>query len=108
MLPVLTLLDVLHAILDAPQPRTHTTGFVFEWTTAAVLTQNFAVIRRNGGNLRTALAAQPFSTLLSGLEFRPVHMRAPFPSRYPLWAAFAERITNGTEFPSATFPTTIA
>ena len=98
LLPASTLSDVLHAILDDPQPRTHPTEFVFEWTTAAA-TQNLTVLRRYGGDLRTALAAQPFSTLSPGSEFRPVHMLAPLLSRHPLWSAFAERITDGAEFP---------
>jgi hypothetical protein len=56
-----------------------------------------------GGHLRAALAAQPFSMLSPGSEFRPAHQLAPLLSRHPLWPAFAERITAGAEFPSLTF-----
>ncbi len=48
----------------------------------------------------TAHAAQPFSTLSPWSEFWPVHMLAPRLSHHPLWAAFAELITeDGMEFP---------
>jgi hypothetical protein len=95
--------DVLWAILAAPQPRTHTTEFVFEWTTAAA-TLNHAVIRRHGGNLRSALAAQPFSMHLPGSEFRLAHQLVPLLSRHPLWALFADWITDGAEFPLVNIP----
>jgi hypothetical protein len=72
--------------------------FVFEWRMAAA-THNLAVLRRYGGNLRTALAAQPVSTISPGSEFRPVQLLAPLLSRHLLWAAFAGRITDGAEFP---------
>ena len=49
LLPATILPDVLHAILVARQPRTHTTEFVFEWTIATA-THNLAVLRRYGGN----------------------------------------------------------
>jgi hypothetical protein len=98
LLPATILSDVLYAIMAAPQPRTHTTEFVFAWTTAAA-THNLAVIRRYGGGLRTALAAQLFSTLSPGSEFRPAHLLAPLLSHHSLWAAFAEWITDGAEFP---------
>ncbi len=97
LLPVTILPDMLHAILAAAQPRMHTTEFVFEWTMAAA-THNLAVLRRYGGNLSTALAAQPFLSLSPGSEFRAAQLLAPLPSRHPLWAAFAERITDGAEF----------
>jgi hypothetical protein len=45
LVPAPMLLVVFHAILAAPQPRTHTTEFDFEWTTAAA-THNLTVIRR--------------------------------------------------------------
>ena len=102
--PGTTLPDVLWAILAAPQPRSHTTEFVVEWKTAAA-THNLAVICRYDGNLCGALAAQPSSTPSSGSEFRLAHQLAPLLLRHPLWAAFAERITDGAESPSSTFPT---
>ena len=97
-LPRLLLSDVFHAILDATQPRTHPTAFVFDWTPAAAA-HNLAVLRRHAGDLRVALAAQPFSTLSPGSEFRSAQILAPLLSRHPLWPAFAERITDGAEFP---------
>ena len=45
------------------------------------------------------LAAQAFSTLSPGSEFRPAHILAPLLSRHHLWPAFAEQITAGAEFP---------
>ena len=75
----------------------------FEWTTAAA-THNLAIIRRYGGNLRTPLAAQPFSTLSPGSEFRLAHQLAPLLLRHPFWAAFAELSTNGAEFPLVHIP----
>ena len=103
LLPATVLPNVLHAILAAPPPRTHTTEFFFEWTPAAA-THNLAVLRRYGVDLRTALAAQLFSTLSPGSEFRPARLLAPLLSRHPLWAVFAERITAGAEFPLVDIP----
>ena len=103
LLPGTTLPDVLWAILAAPQPRSHTTEFVVEWKTAAA-THNLAVICRYDGNLCGALAAQPSSTLSSGSEFRLAHQLAPLLLRHPLWAAFAERITDGAESPLVDIP----
>ena len=103
LLPAPRLADVFHAILAAPQPRTHTTDFAFDWTPTAAA-HNLAVLRRYGGQLCAALAAQPFSTLSPGSEFRPAHQLAPLLSRHPLWRSFAERITDGAEFPLADIP----
>ena len=102
-LPLSTLPDVFHAIIDAPQPNTHTTEFVFEWTPAAAA-NNLAVLRRHAGNLRVALAMQPFSTISPGSEFRPARTLAPLLSHHPLWSAFSERITDGAEFPLLDIP----
>ena len=102
-LPLLTLPDVFHAILDAPPSRTHTTAFHFDWTPAAAA-HNLAVLRRYKGDLRVALASQPFSTISPGSEFRPAHLLAPLLSCHPLWSAFANRITDGAEFPLRDIP----
>ena len=61
--------------------------------------QQSRLIRPYSGDLRAALAAQPFSTISPGSEFRPAHILAPLLSRHPLWSAFSERITDGAEFP---------
>jgi hypothetical protein len=104
LLPATILSDVLWAILAAPQPRTHTTEFVFEWTTAAA-THIFAVIRRYGGNLRAALAAQPFSTLSPGSEFRLAHQLAPLLSRHPYGRLLPSGLQKVLNSPLSTFPT---
>jgi hypothetical protein len=103
-LPLLTLPDVFHAILDAPPPsRTHTTAFQFDWTPAAAA-HNLAVLRRYEGDLSVAIASQPFSTISPGSEFRPAHLLAPLLSCHPLWPAFSNRITDGAEFPLREIP----
>ena len=72
--------------------------------TPAAAANNLAVLRRYARDLRVALAAQPFSTISPGSKFRPAHILAPLLSRHPLWTAFAERITDGAEFPLLDIP----
>jgi hypothetical protein len=57
------------------------------------------VLQKHALDLETALAAQPFSSLTPGSEFRPVELLAPLLSMHPLWPKFQERISNGAEFP---------
>jgi hypothetical protein len=97
-LPEGRLADALASILDAPQPTTQPTAFRFEWSTAAA-DHNLAVLQKHTLDLETALAAQPFSSLTPGSEFRPAKLLAPFLSMHPLWPKFQERISNGAEFP---------
>ena len=84
--------------MDAPQPSTQPTAFRFEWSTAAA-DHNLAVLQTHALDLETALAAQPFSSITPGSEFRPAELLAPFLSLHPLWPKFQERISNGAEFP---------
>ena len=97
-LPVSTLPDVFHAILDAPKPRTHPTKFVFEWTPAAAA-NNLAVPRRYAGDLRAALAAQPFSTLSPGSKFRPAYLLAPLLSCHPYGRHSPSALPTGQNSP---------
>ena len=97
-LPKGRLADALASILDAPQPTTQPTAFRFEWSVAAA-DHNLAVLQKHALDLETALAAQPFSTLTPGSEFRAAELLAPFLSMHPLWPKFQERISNGAEFP---------
>ncbi len=92
------LADAIASILGAPQPTTQPTDFCFEWSIAAA-DHNLAVLQKHALDLETALAAQPFSSLTPGSEFRPVELLAPLLSMHPLWPTFQERISNGAEFP---------
>ena len=74
------------------------TEFRFEWSTEAAV-HNLAVLQRHALDLDIALAAQPFSSLTPGSEFRPVELLAPLLSLHPLWPKFQERISTGAEFP---------
>jgi hypothetical protein len=84
--------------LGAPHSTTQPTEFRFEWSIAAA-DHNLAVLQKHALDLETALAAQPFSSLTPGSEFRPVKLLAPLLSMHPLWPKFQERISNGAEFP---------
>ncbi len=97
-LPDGRLADALTSILGAPQPTTWPTEFRFEWSTEAA-DHNLAVLQRHALDLDIALAAQPFSSLTPGSEFRPVELLAPLLSLHPLWPKFQERISTGAEFP---------
>jgi hypothetical protein len=52
------------------------TEFRFEWSTEAA-DHNLAVLKRHALDLDIALAAQLFSSLTPGSEFRPVELLAP-------------------------------
>jgi hypothetical protein len=97
-LPVGRLPAALHALLHAPPVPTHPVDFRFEWTDAAAA-HNLRVLRRFNLDLAAAIAAQPFSAVTPGSEFRPAAQLAPFLSRHPLWPRFQERITLGAQFP---------
>ena len=97
-LPDGRLADALTCILDAPQPTTWPTEFRFEWSTEAA-DHNLEVLQRHALDLDIALAAQPFSSLTPGSEFRPVELLAPLLSLHPLWPKFQERISTGADFP---------
>jgi hypothetical protein len=56
--------------------------FRFEWTEAAA-SHNLSVLRRFDLDLAAAIAAQPFSAVTPGSEFRPAAQLAPFLSRHP-------------------------
>jgi hypothetical protein len=90
--------DAIASILGAPQPTTQPTEFRFEWSIAAA-DHNLAVLQKHALDLETALAAQPFSSLTPGSEFRPVELLAPLLSMHPLWPKFQGRISNGAEIP---------
>jgi hypothetical protein len=75
-LPEGRLADVLASILGAPQPTTRPTKFRFEWSAEAA-DHNLAVLQKHALDLDIALAAQPFSSLKPGWEFRPVKLLAP-------------------------------
>ena len=92
------LADALASILGAPQPTTRPTEFRFKWSTEAA-DHNLAVLQRHALDLDIALAAQPFSSLTPGSEFRPVELLAPLLSLHPLWPKFQERISTGADFP---------
>jgi hypothetical protein len=49
-------------------------------------------------DLAAAIAAQPFSAVTPGSEFRPAHLLAPLLSTHPLWSRFRERVTLGAQF----------
>ena len=97
-LPEGRLADALASILGASQPTTGPTDFRFEWSSAAA-DHNLAVLRKHALDLDAALAAQPFSSITPGSEFRPAELLAPLLSLHPLWPKFQERISNGAEFP---------
>jgi hypothetical protein len=97
-LPEGRLADALASILGAPQPTTQPTEFRFKWSIASA-EHNLAVLQRHALDLETALAAQPFSSLTPGSEFRPVALLAPLLSMHPLWPKFLERISTGAELP---------
>ena len=97
-LPEGRLADAIASILGALQPTTQSTKFRFKWSIAAA-EHNLAVLQRHALDLETALAAQPFSSLTPGSEFRPVALIAPLLSMHPLWPKFQERISTGAELP---------
>ncbi|KAI2505693.1 hypothetical protein MHU86_8752 [Fragilaria crotonensis] len=97
-LPTPHLPALLASILAHRSPPTHPTDFRFEWTPAATA-HNLGILRRFQFDWCAALAAQPFSTLTPGSEFRPADVLAPLLSRHPLWPRFRERITAGADFP---------
>ncbi len=97
-LPEGRLTDALASILGAQQPTTRPTEFRFEWSTEAA-DHNLAVLQKHALDLDIALAAQPFSSLTPGSEFRPVALLAPLLSLHPLWPKFQERISTGAAFP---------
>ena len=97
-LPEGRLTDAIASILGAPKPTTQPTKFRFEWSIAAA-DHNLAVLQKHALDLETALAAQPFSSLTPGSEFRPVELLAPLLSMHPLWPKFQGRISNGAEIP---------
>jgi hypothetical protein len=97
-LPEGRLADALASILGAPQPTTQPTEFRFELSIAAA-DHNLAVLQRHALDLETGLAAQPFSSLTPGSEFRPVALLTSLLSMHPLWPKFQERISTGAEFP---------
>ena len=81
-----------------PPVKTHPVAFRFEWSDNAAR-HNIAFLRQFRLDLAATIAAQPFSTITPGSEFRPATLLAPFLSRHPLWSRFRERITLGAEFP---------
>ena len=89
---------LLASILSHASPPTQTTEFIFDWTPTA-MAHNLATLRRFGLKWSAALAAQPFSTLTPGSEFRSADALAPLLSRHPLWRRFRERISDGADFP---------
>ena len=88
----------MSAVLDLPPIPTHPVAFRFEWSDDAAR-HNLTILRTFRLDLAAALAAQPFSTITPGSEFRPAHLLAPLLSHHPLWPRFRERITLGAEFP---------
>ena len=98
LLPLGRLAPMLSAILHLPPVPTHPVAFRFEWLDEAAQ-HSFRILKAFNLDLAAALAAQPFSTLTPGSEFRPAHLLAPFLSRHPLWSRFRERITLGAQFP---------
>ena len=97
-LPIRRLPALLRAILHSPPLRTHSVSFRLEWSDDAAR-HNLAVLRSFDLDLAAALAAQPFSSLTPGSEFRPAALLAPLLSAHPLWPRFFERITVGADFP---------
>ena len=67
--------------------------FRFEWTHDAAA-HNLALLRRYSLDLGTAMAAQPFSAVTPGSEFRPAALLAPLLSAHPLWPHFNDRISS--------------
>jgi hypothetical protein len=98
LLPLGRLPNLLSAILHLPPRRTHPIAFRFEWSDDAAR-HNMSILRKFNLDLAAAVAAQPFSTITPGSEFRPASLLAPLLSRHPLWPRFRERITVGAEFP---------
>ena len=97
-LPLGRLPALLRALLDSPPRRTHPVAFRFEWSDDAAR-HNLEVLRSFNLDLAAAIAAQPFSSLTPGSEFRSAALLAPLLSAHPLWPRFFERITVGAEFP---------
>jgi hypothetical protein len=97
-LPEGRLTDAIASVLGAQKPTTQPTAFRFEWSIAAA-DHNLAVLQQHALDLETALAAQPFSSLTPGSEFRPVELLAQSLLIHPLWPKFQERISIGADFP---------
>jgi hypothetical protein len=97
-LPEGRLADAIASILGALQPTTQPTKFRFKWSIAAA-DHNLTVLQQHALDHETTLAAQPFSLLTPGSEFRPVKLLASLLSMHPLWPKFQERIYIGAEFP---------
>ena len=91
---------MLSTVLRLSPVPIYPVAFRFEWSDEAARHHNFEILKEVDLDLAAALAAQPFSTLTPGSEFRPAHLLAPFLSRHPLWPRFRERITLGAQFPS--------
>ena len=79
--------EFVTAILSTSPPLTSPTEFMFAWTPSAAA-HNLAVLRRYDMRLGAAIAAQPFSTLSPGSEFRSAELLAPLLSCHPPGSLF--------------------
>jgi hypothetical protein len=97
-LPLGRLHLMLPQILGTVGRPTFPSVFQFRLSPAAAV-HNMSVLRSHSFDLAQAFAAQPFSTLTIGSEFREPSLLAPLLSSHPLWRRFHDCIALGASFP---------
>lgn len=92
--------SLLRSILAWEAPPTQRPLFSFRFTELAAK-KNWEILRNYDLDLGQALAAQPFSTLTTGSEFRPAAVLEPLCRFHPLWHRVRSYLTKGVRYPLA-------
>ena len=85
-------------MLDWTSPATTKPEFSFKWTNLAAK-KNYEILQLYDMDIAAALAAQTFSALTVGSEFRPVHILEPLLHLHPLWHRVKTWLTSGVQYP---------
>jgi hypothetical protein len=92
-------LIIIRAIKQTPPRRPNRPDFHFELSEEAAKKNFLLLMRKYGGNLADALAAQKDSTVGYGLEFRAVTTLSNIFKRHPNWTRMSRILTHGSEWP---------
>jgi hypothetical protein len=93
------LIDIIRAIKQTPPRQPSRPEFSFKLSEKAAEKNFLLLMRKYGGSLAVALAAQKDSTVGYGSEFRAVTTLSNIFQRHPNWTRMSRILTHGSEWP---------